>query len=111
MIILNDNKFAENEGEFQNSLFSIKGTCSGYAKRLKRRIKLFNHRKELIGIINRYGVICHASVTPKGYWYTHATIQEVGEYESYAQKSRDIESLATSSCFVGSGIEKNYTYK
>ena len=46
MIVLNSVKFAESESEMIDSLFSDSGTCSGYAKRLKHKIKLFDLQKK-----------------------------------------------------------------
>jgi hypothetical protein len=51
MIVLNNEKFAENEKEFTDSLFVSGGTCVGYAKGLKRQIKLYDAQKNLIGIM------------------------------------------------------------
>ena len=81
MIVLNSVKFAENESEMIDSLFSSGGTCSGYAKRLKHQIKLFNIQKELIGTINQNGCLCKATLLDNGkYWYSFADIPLLGEY-------------------------------
>ena len=57
MITLNKIKFAESEKEMINSLFEGIATCSGYAKRLKHSIKLFNLQHELIDVINEHSQI------------------------------------------------------
>ena len=106
MITLNGQKFAENESEFQHSLLTAGGTCNGYAKRLKRRIKIFNLKMELVGLINSYGVLCHASLTTEGqYWYCYATIPEIGKYESNSQERKEIEALAIDWSWASSSIE------
>lgn len=60
MIIINGRKFAKNESEFKNSLFSDK-TCSGYYKKnhtekktKKQSITLYNMQKEKIGQLVMY---------------------------------------------------------
>ena len=85
MIILNSVKFAENENEIIDSLFSDSGTCSGYAKRLKHKIKLFDLQENLIGAINQWGVLVKVTKVEKGYWYTLANIELLGEYDSALQ--------------------------
>ena len=94
MIILNNKKFAENETEFTESLFNSGGTCAGYAKRLKRQIKLYNIQKELIGTINKYGVLCCATKIDGGYWYSYADINIIGAWDSYQNQYETINSLA-----------------
>ena len=81
MITLNKIKFAESEKEMINSLFEGIATCSGYAKRLKHSIKLFNLQHELIGVINEHGTLVKATLLDNGkYWYTLADIPLIGEY-------------------------------
>ena len=94
MITLNHKKFAETEKEFVESLFSSTGTCTGYAKRYKRKIMLYNAQHVIIGAITRHSVL--ASATPKagGVWYSYGTIAEIGEYPLSAQQA-DIKKLAT----------------
>lgn len=110
MIILNGAKFAESEQEFINSLFSRK-TCSGYAKRYKHKIKLFDHNHNLIGVITEYGVLAYATLRADGkYWYSYATIPIIGEYESYMQSQEEIDMLAINKLPKPNG-EYYYTYK
>ncbi|MEG2707328.1 MAG: hypothetical protein RR959_08305 [Erysipelotrichaceae bacterium] len=85
MITLNNVKFAESENEMIDSLFSNNGTCSGYAKRLTDKIQLRNLQKELIGVINQCGVLVKATKVEKGYWYSYADIELLGEYDSCLQ--------------------------
>ena len=100
MIILNERKFAESEDEFIESLFHPGGTCTGYAKRYKRQIKLFNMRKELIGVINKFGALLHASkLEGEKYWYSFMNIELLGDY-SYAQKTKDVENLVKNKSFI-----------
>ena len=51
MIIFNDKKYAANESEFTNSLFSTGGTCNGFYKRMKNGFRLFNLQNELIAFV------------------------------------------------------------
>lgn len=104
MIILNDKAFAESEQEFTNSLFNpINGcTCAGYAKRLKRQIKLFDHQRKLVGVINKYGVLCCAHVLENGkVWYNFADIPLIGKYESYTRSVEEPVSYATQTDYKG----------
>jgi len=93
MIKLNNKKFAENEKEFLDSLFISHETCIGYAKRLKKQVKLYDHQRKLIGCINQNGVLCHATKHDKGHWYSYATIPEIGEYQSYQQKMEECKNI------------------
>lgn len=93
MIILNSKKFAEKESEFTDSLFQSGGTCVGYAKRNKASITLLDHQKNKIGVINKHGVLCSATQLDNGkYWYSFATIPQIGEYESYIQSVNEPKS-------------------
>jgi len=90
VIILNGSKFSENGNEFDPE------TCSGFARRLKRQIKLFDKENNLIGVINRHGVLCCATRQENGrYWYSYADIKEVGNWKSYMDQVETIESLYT----------------
>ena len=111
MIILNGKAFAESDSEFTDSLFNpINGhTCTGYDKRLKRQIKLLDHQKNLIGVINKYGALVKATKRPKGYWYSYGDIDQIGRYESVVKLSNDIGSLAVDREYQG--FEAVYRYK
>lgn len=85
MIVLNGKKFAKGEKEFVESLFQANGTCVGFFKAHKSSITLFNAQKEKIGVINRHGCLCAATIIDGRYWYNFATIKEIGRYESYLQ--------------------------
>ncbi len=94
MIILNDKKFALNDNEFINSLFQTGGTCTGYYKVNKRSIMLLNIQREKIGIINKHGVLCCATIQKDDiWWYSYTTINEIGEYNSYMTQCNEIESI------------------
>lgn len=98
MIILNNVKFAESENEMINSLFDKDVTCSGYAKRHKRKIELFNIQHELIGVINKHGVLCNARKLDNGkYWYSYSQINIIGEFKSYRDEVETVEKLRVSS--------------
>jgi len=104
MITLNGSKFAETETEFLDSLFNTGGTCKGYAKRYKRHVKLFNMQKDLIGVVNRFGLLACATETIDGTWYSFATIKEVGTYESFRASREEPASLG-----VATGSDKGDT--
>jgi len=74
MIVYNGLKFAESEKEFTDSLFSKK-TCSGYAKRFKRKIMFYNIRMSPIACINKYGCLSGANEQEvdgkKVVWYSY----------------------------------------
>ena len=94
MILLNDSKFAENEKEFMDSLFTAGGTCVGYAKRLKRSVKLFNAQNKLVGVINKNGVLCCATPVKDGkVWYSFADVADIGKY-GMTKKREDVLNLA-----------------
>jgi len=94
MIILNNKKFASNEEEFINSLFEKEGTCVGYYKKNKSSITLQDHNKQKIGVINKHGVLCAASLLESGkWWYSFMTIKLIGEYKSYMQSVEEPTAL------------------
>ena len=95
MITLNHKKFAETEKEFIDSLFCSGGTCTGYAKRCKRKVMLYNMQHVIIGAITRYRVLASATPRAGGVWYSYGTIAEIGEYPISAQQE-DIKKLT---CF------------
>ena len=91
MITLNNVKFAENEKEYTDSLFKLGGTCNGYYKRLKRKVKLYDRQKNLIGVINAYGVLLKATKRQDGrYCYSFGEV--VGVYSFY-HESMDINNI------------------
>ncbi len=92
MITLNNKKFAENEKEFTDSLFEGGGTCVGYARINKKTISILNIQKEKIGVITIHKVLLSATkLDSKKWWYSFATIKEIGEYNSYSQEIKDID--------------------
>lgn len=91
MLILNGSKFALNENEFKNSLFESGGTCIGYYRPNKKTITLLDHNKKKIGVITHYGVLACATKQDNGkWWYSHATIDQIGQYTSYKQQIEEI---------------------
>lgn len=111
MITLNGNKFAENEDEFLDSLFTKK-TCSGYAKRYKRHIRIYNAQKEQVARINRWGVICQATKLACGnYLYSYGVPKEIGEYQSHLQYKNEVEKLAVKIEPTANFLEYNHWYK
>ena len=86
MIKLNGKEFALNDREFTDSLFTSGGTCAGFYRVNKQSITIMDMQRNKIGVINRHGVLCCATKTDRGYWYSFATIPQIGEYESYMQQ-------------------------
>ena len=79
MVTIKDAKFAESQDEFINSLFTSPKTCVGYARRLVRQVKLLDHQKNVVGVINKWGVICKARKLEDGrYWYSYGDIDIIG---------------------------------
>jgi len=53
----------------------------GFFRRRGRSIELFNRSAELIGLINREGVLCKATKLDDGRtWYSYGDIDGIGEY-------------------------------
>ena len=106
MILINGKAFAENEGEFTNSLFEpINGqTCAGYSRRTLRTVKLFNVQNELIGVINRHGVLCNALKVRGRYWYSFADIDEIGEVVDHNFQN-DLDRIYTRKEYKNTGLE------
>lgn len=103
MITLNGKEFAECKK-------AITKTCVGYFKKYSRQIKIFNRYDKLIGVINKFGVLCCATKLDNGkYYYSFATINEIGEYQNYSQRFDDINKLAVKSKFVNN--EREYWFK
>ncbi len=51
MFVFNGKKYAKNDDEFTSSLFDAGGTCSGFYKRTKNGIRLFNMQREPMAFI------------------------------------------------------------
>lgn len=97
MFTLNGKKFSNQKSE---------ASCVGFYKALKRSIKLFsNATGEHIATINAEGVLCNAmhKLENGKIWYSHATVPEIGEWESYLQ-SHDDKHAALKIC----GIQRIY---
>ena len=107
MLIFGNSKFAENKTEMIDSLFETGGTCTGYAKRNKREIKLFNIQNELFAVINRYGLLCSAiKMENNKYWYTFASsklTEDIGEINH--------KNFVVSYDFNNKYSDKQYCYK
>jgi len=94
MIVLNGKKFASSEKELTNSLFDSGGTCVGFYTRYKRQVKLFNMQRELIGVINKYGVLSEATRLDDGtYWYSYRKPSLIGEYTT-RERMNDISNIS-----------------
>ena len=44
-----------------------------------------------IGVINRHGVLCCATLIMGRWWYSLATIEEIGRWDSYQKEREDLE--------------------
>lgn len=63
----------------------------GFFRRRGRSIELFNRSAELIGLINREGVLCKATKLDDGrMWYSYGDIDGIGKYD-YARRNDEIE--------------------
>ena len=99
MIHLNGKKFAENEKEFVNSIFESDGTCVGFARRYKKSVSLFDHQKNKIAVINNHGVLCCATKRKDGrYWYSLATVNLIGRWESYRKEVEECAAALRGAC-------------
>lgn len=92
MIILNGKKFAKNEKQAIESLFENDGTFVGYYKVFKKSIGLYDLQKNKIGVIAN-NVLGSCTKQNRKYWYSYATIKQVGEYKSFLQYSNEIQSI------------------
>lgn len=91
MLTFNGKKFARNDKEFIDSLFESDGTCVGYYKRTKNGVTLYDMQRNKIGVVTKHKVLASATRLDNGkYWYSYATIPQIGEY-SYSQQMTDIE--------------------
>ena len=96
MITLNGKLFAANENEFIDSLFNPEGSCVGYYKRNKTSVTLYNMQKEKIAVINKDAVLCKAQKLDNGkWWYSFATVAEVGDYACYSTKKEQLKTVLT----------------
>jgi hypothetical protein len=84
MIKFNGKKYAKNEKEFTDSLFSGGSTCNGFYKKYKRKIMLYNIQNELIACIVNNGYserfIVSASVQNGKPWFMYALCDDTSKY-------------------------------
>ena len=92
MLTLNGKKFAKNENEMQNSLFSKGGTCVGYYRVNKRAITIMDHQKNKVGAICN-NVLGSARKVDGGYWHTYGTPDIIGGYPSYTKEVEEIKAI------------------
>lgn len=94
MIELNGKRFARDEAEMVESLFHAGGTCSGTYTRAGGEVRLFNPQGELIGVINRHGVLCCATRLDDGrIWFNLATIRLIGAWDSYSRQVEECRAV------------------
>lgn len=91
MILLNGKKFVNGKKSIIDSLFISGGTASGYYRKFKKQIALYNLKDEKIGVITSNRVLTKATKQGKKFWYSYGTIKEIGEYLSYSDEVSDIE--------------------
>jgi hypothetical protein len=93
MITINNKKFAENENEFIESLFTSQ-TCVGYARINKKSISILNIQKEKVGVITSNKVLGTAKKLDNGkYWYSYGIPTIIGEFSSYKSQCEEIENI------------------
>ena len=63
MIIFNGFKFAKNEQEYAESLFSANGTAFGFYKKARNGVKLYSQNHELFAFIKFEGSTTSCGVT------------------------------------------------
>ena len=89
MLILNGKRFAANDKEFIDSLFTGSTTCVGYYRVNKKSISIMDQQKNKVGVIAN-NVLATATKQGKGYWYCYATPDIVGEYSSHMQEVEEV---------------------
>jgi hypothetical protein len=97
MINLNGKHFAKNNNEMINSLFTVGATCTGFYKVNKKTITLKNLQGVKIGVINQHGILCKArKLDNNKYWYSLATIEQVGNYKSFIESINEPKKILES---------------
>jgi len=96
---LNGKRFARSESDFVESLFHAGGTCAGFFKVRAHEIELQNMKGEKIAVINRHAVLCCATRRDDGrFWYSHATVKEIGLFSSYGQQRAELTGAMEKYC-------------
>lgn len=96
MIVLAGIKFAENNAEFLESLFHEGSTCSGYAKRLKRQVNIYDMRHNIIGVVTHGLFLACAAKRPElgdKVWYSYGT-PEIFKDKDEKELFRDMAALS-----------------
>ncbi len=97
MIVVNGVKFAASDHEFVDSLFDSTGTATGYYRRLRRTIQLFDKDKQLIAVINKWLVVCKASKLSDGRtWYSCLPFDHLLYTDSLLEQRNQLVRLTTS---------------
>ena len=96
MLTINGHSIAESKQEMvQHTAQTSTPSCTGYIKRFKRRIDIFNLNDEKVGVINHEGVIGKARLLENGrYWYSYCDVELFGHFDSYRKQRDFVESLA-----------------
>jgi hypothetical protein len=87
MLLFNGKKYAKNDAEFTDSLFTEQ-TCTGYYKKMRNGIKLFNIQNELIAFI--------VNNTAQGFFVVSASTFENKPYYSYGLSDSTADYLGLS---------------
>jgi len=91
MITLNNKKFAANDKEFVDSIFT-KQTCVGFYRAYKNVINLMDHQHNKIGVITKHKVLALATKLDTGkFRYSYGDIPLIGPYESYMNQCNEVE--------------------
>lgn len=91
MLTLNGKKFVETDKEAINTLFETGGTFTGYYKRTKTGILLYNHKKQRIGGINLNHVLYRTTKRADGkYWHSYGDVDGIGRYDSYTRQYNEV---------------------
>ncbi len=88
MIKLNGKKFAANKKELQ-----AYPDCVGFYRVNRRSVSIQNLNKEKVGVITYHGVLASAKKLEGEWWYSHAAVELVGEYDSYTRESTEVHAI------------------
>jgi hypothetical protein len=86
MIELNGKKFIANRDELKANPDSV-----GFYRVNRRTVSIQDLDRKKVGVITSRRVLACATQHNDGrWWYSHATIELIGEYESYRKENKEI---------------------
>lgn len=97
MLLFNGKKYAKNDAEFTESLFTDQ-TCNGYYKKTRNGIQLFNMRHELVAFI--------VNNTAQGHFVVSATMYSTKPRYMFGLSSHTADYLGLSLTASESDIVK-----